>query len=318
MDYPLTLRGGVIVTTPAEHIANYVPYGVDRHEWDTIIGPFVRDVVGRTKFTAPTTVVHSLRAVTQFVVWARENDLPLDAEKLFTPALVDRFIVTGLHITKTSKATYRSSIRRVALAATKKTPWKPPPARFPRAHHKLPYTPAETARWWEIANTQNTASRRRAAEAVVTLGLGVGINSAEHLDVTAAHIRWDDGVLLVDIPGAAARTVACNNDWADRLAQVAAEYPTGPLIGTAHPGRNKNRVNALLKSIETPPSMPNLTAARLRATWIVTHLNNGIRMDELRDALGWKVGHHLHDYFPLLTPRDDRTRHRAMAGLTDE
>jgi integrase len=317
MDYPVTLRSGVVVNNAAEHIANYKPNSIPRAEWDNVIGPFVRDCVTKTGSQKRYTVLHSLRGTAGLAVWARQQGIPLDPERVFALETVERYVTVGLpNLSKESRRTLRASIRMVGEASTKNVPWEPRPAALPRNHLQAPYAATEVARWWEIATTQSTPGRARTAQAVIALGLGIGILPAENLDVTGRCVRRDGDVLLVDIPGGRARTVACGAEWADRLEAVAAQYPSEPLIGAV--SRNRNRVNSLVTRVEIPAGMPRLVPARLRSTWIVGLLNRGVPIPALMSAVGWTAIPRLDDYMRYLTVTDEKTRYRLVAGLSDD
>lgn len=317
MDYPVTLRSGVVVNNAAEHIANYKPNSIPVAEWDNVIGPLVRACVIKTGVDKRYQVIHALRGTAGLAVWARQQGIPLQPEQLFAVETVDRYVTVGLpHMSAESRRTLRAVIRMVGIANTRNAPWEPRPVALPRNHLQAPYTATDIGWWWEIATTQSTPGRARTAQAVVALGLGVGIITSEHHDVTGENVRRSGEALVVDIPGERARTVACQAVWADRLEELAAQHRSEPLIGTY--SRNRNRVNSLIARVERPAGMPTLVPARLRSTWIVGLLNRGVPIPALMSAVGWTAIPRLDDYMQYLAVTDEATRYRLVAGLSDE
>ncbi len=316
MDYPVTLRGGVVVKDGAELIAAYRPNGVSPEDWDQHIGPIVRDLTTKSGFTSRGTVQHTMKGLTRLVIWARIHGVPLDPEVLLHPDTVERFIATGIpDLNERSRSTRRSALRAVSIAVTTKTPWTPQPPKLRRSYYARPYSAAELGRWWEVATSQKTESRDRAARAMVALGLGVGVSASEHLTITGNDIIERHGVVAVQIGGPRARTVPSVAAWGDRLLQLASEVADEPLIGSFSTAAN--RAYNLMRAIEVPPSMPRLETPRLRSSWMAGLLTAGVPIKEFARASGLNVVQHLEDFLPFLPDMDEASVFRRLSGVTE-
>lgn len=319
MDYPITLRGGVVVTSDADLIGNYKPNNIDRETWDRRIGPFTRDLMTRSGIAGYGPVRTAITYVAQFVVWCHLQGMTLDAERIFSPAIIEQYIAVGLPgLAPKSRSTRRGQLRTVGRAVTKKAPYTPGPARIPGRHTTPPYTAAQVERFWEVARQQPTVMTSRTARAVVALGLGVGLAPSEHLDVTAAHVRRDGGAVVVDIPGARQRTVPCVARWAPHVASLAGEARKDghALIGPAG-ARNKNRTGQLVAAVLLPQTLPPLRIARFRATWMVELLQR-LPIADFMTISGFKVTAHLDEIVALLPRKNQTELHRLIGEATDE
>jgi len=315
MEYPVTLRGGVAVKDGAELIAVYRPNGVTPADWDQHIGPVVRDLTTKSGFTSRGTVQHTMKGLTRLVVWARTHGVPLAPEVLLHPDTVERFIATGIpNLSERSRATRRSALRAVSIAVTTKTPWTPLPPKMRRSYYARPYSAAELGRWWEVATSQKTPGRDRAARAMVALGLGVGVSASEHLTITGHNVIKRHGVVAVQIGGRRARTVPCVAMWSDRLLQLASEVGDEPLIGSFSSA--VNRTYNLMRPIEVPPSMPRLESPRLRTSWMAELLTAGVPIKEFARACGLNVVQHMEDFLPFLPDMDEASAFLRLAGTT--
>lgn len=316
MDYPVTLRGGVIVKDGAELIAAYRPNGVTPEDWDQHVGPVVRDLTTKTGLTLHFAVQRAMKSLTALVVWARINGVSLAPEVLLHPDTVERFIATACaDLNVRSRSTRRSTLRTIAIAVTTKTPWTPRPPKLRRGYYARPYSPEELARWWEVATSQKTDGRDRAARAIVALGLGVGVSAAEHMTVTGRNVIERHGVVAVEIGGRRARTVPCVAAWGKHLLQLASEVGDEPLIGSF--SSSPNRAYNLMKAIEVPPSMPRPETPRFRTSWMAGLLAVGVPMKEFASACGLTVVQHMEDFLPFLPNMDEATAFRRLSGVTE-
>ena len=117
----------------------------------------------------------TLRLLRRLSDWAMGEGFPLDPGVILDPDTVERFVEVGLADDR-SRATYRAVLRRVGPLLTTRAPWEPRPAsRRPSpgrcALHRRGGRAAAPA-----ALGQPTDRRRRAARALLALGLGAGLD----------------------------------------------------------------------------------------------------------------------------------------------
>lgn len=218
-----------------------------------------------------------------FLSWALEQGQTLEAETVFTPDLVERFcVVSAKHLSRRTMGNYRSALRSVARANTRRAPWPPEPRPYTdHVHLAPPYTEDEIAAYWRVAEAQATEHRRRIMTTMLTLGLGAGLRVTELMAVTAAeHIRLhatDDRLWIVVLED---RTVPVLSRYVSSLRDLCLRYPTEPLIGP-HKTTSKDPLGVVRRRLEIPDYLPTLSMSRLRTTWMATVLQQpDIRISE--------------------------------------
>lgn len=143
-----------------------------------------------------------------------------------------------------------------------------------------PYSRAEQdeiVRWTE---RQSTDARRRTCRAMAALGLGCGVSPKEML-----HARRRDIITLADgMPGLAVdgREVPVTIEWSDALRSLVDGDPDEYLVA---PGCLVRRAD-LMKTISARHGQPAPTAQRMRATWLLAHVDGGTPLNTLIEAAG--------------------------------
>lgn len=281
--------GGHVVTTPEGVFAHYRPRTshVPADVWETV-RPIAVEACRAADYVSVASALDCMAAVSHFLGWAYEQDLPLDLESVFVPSHVERYCATVLKDRVASgRSTLRGYLRRVGRACTKQAPWTPPPKPF--ANYKTilpPYSPAEVDGFWDAAQVQSTEHRVRVASVMLTLGLGAGIKPGEMLDVTASQsvrVHPDDSRLVVVV--LADRTVPVLTRYTDRLRDLCDQFPDGPLVGEHNP-TGKDPLGSLRQGIVWPTWLPPFRANRLRTTWMAEVLAQDVRISEFMAMAG--------------------------------
>ncbi|MCT2006856.1 hypothetical protein M3C74_02305 [Micrococcus lylae] len=280
--------GGVIVTTPAAVFDNYTPakHLIDDHEWVTIRPTAIRACTA-ADYATPASALQCISTVTHYLAWAHRQGLSLDLEAVFHPDHVERFVaILSRDRAPETVGTRRGYLRRVGRACTKKAPW-PAPARPYAANITLqpPYNSDEVKALWDAARAQYNERRTRVAQTLLCLGLGAGLKPGEMLQVTAAHHvgHHPQGERLVVIL-LEDRVVPVLTEYAPLLVDLCHRYPDGPLIGRHNPA-SKDPLGVLRAHVEWPSSL-EFKPARLRTTWMVSVLTNGVRVSEFQRISG--------------------------------
>jgi integrase len=294
-------------------IASYRPRGLHPAECEAI-RPFVTECAGRLPVAGWPSTTRALRVLSELVAWAVSEGMTLDPESILDPDTVERFVTQGLHA-DTSRATYRSVLRRIGPLLTRKAPWEPRPARLARRQVAQPYTRAEVETLSRTAGRQSTPAKVRAARALLALGAGAGLDGRWVTRVKAEDITVDGSVLLICVSDPAARAVPVLALWEREVVQLASTAGDEYLVGGNSTSRN--RASALASGLEIPPGHPRLSAARLRSTWLLWHLEAGTRLPELAVAAGLKGITVLSDLLHAVPTRgehDTRNMLRGAAG----
>jgi hypothetical protein len=253
------------------------------------------------------------RLLHRLATWATGEGLALDRELILDPDTVERFVASGLARDR-SRATYRAVLRRVAPGLTKHAPWEPRAPVVARRQVAAPYSPEDVQLLRVDARLQPTPARRRAARALLALGLGVGLDGRWVTRVGARDVTRTGSGVEVRVGAPCARTVVCLASWEGEVLELAETAGDEFLVG----GRSTStrRTGHLTESLLVPTGHPRLAPARLRSTWLLTHLVIGTRLPELCRAAGLQGVTVLSDLLDHVEPLDDGSVAAMLRGAS--
>jgi integrase len=267
---------------------------------------FVKDVVATTALASDRDPSRLMRVAAPFVMWCiEEHGLDLRAELIFSPTLINRYCTTKF--TKDGTAgTYRSVLLAISSNVL--------PGSGPKltAMHKrtiqAPYTASEIKAHTMWARGQTTALSRHRAMVLVAFCAGAGLHPGELRTLNRGDVTIDNDGVVVRVTGRSSRLVPMLRDWEEWAARTVGAYPDTELLwGGDRPGGGKNMVNQF--TARTMGIAPN--PARLRATWITTHLALGTPIKELVRAGGMARFENLDQYLAFVESVP-MAEHRAM------
>lgn len=146
---------------------------------------------------------------------------------------------------------------------------------------------------------------------MLALAAGAGLKSAEIGMVLREDVQADDQGVVVSVRGSNAREVPLLWEWEQWVTSVLDSVPPGaPLWGSP------NRINSrnMLSSFTATTGGRAPRGDRLRATWLVSHLNAGTRMKEFLKACGIHKFENLPRYLVYVTDLDDAGYRQALRG----
>ena len=147
-----------------------------------------------------------------------------------------------------------------------------------------PYTEDEVAELRSWAR-MSTGARRKSALALVALGVGAGLSASEVTAVRKSDIDKQGNEIVVNVHGSRARSVRVEGTCAEDLAiALRAIQPNDWVFCSGRTAAGKNLVTNFVARTQTDGISPN--SQRMRATWIVGHLNRGTAVVELMRAAG--------------------------------
>jgi hypothetical protein len=278
-----------------------------------VVRGFVIQCAGGLDLGGWASATRTLRTLTRLAAWALQQGIALDPEVVLDPDTVERFVTEGLSGDR-SRATYRAVLRRIGPLLTTRAPWEPRPISVARRQVAAPYTSAEVELLRGDADRQSTGPMRRAARALLALGAGAGLDGRWITRVTAGDVVDDGGALLVRVRVPAARAVPVLADWENEVRELAANAGDEFLVGGV--SRSRNRAGALTASLKVPPGHPRLSAARLRSTWLLTHLSAGTRLPELAAAAGLQGVTVLSDLLDAVPQMAEADARRMLRGAS--
>ncbi|CAM5787464.1 hypothetical protein [Cellulomonas persica] len=217
------------------------------------------------------------------------------------------------HLSGHSKASYGSALHRIAKRTNPRVGWAPPPTKHARKALSDPYDEHEVEWLHAIASTQGTEARRRAALTVWCLSYGAGLQGPEFGTLPGDAVRVVDGVAVVDVPGANARTVPVLGCARDDLLELAARYPDRPMFSDRAPSRNWTA--SVLAGEQIPRGAPRFTSRRLRISWMVTLTVAGVRISELMDLAGRETTNGFEDLARFIPQRSATDLRRLIGGV---
>ncbi len=145
---------------------------------------------------------------------------------------------------------------------------------------------------------------RRDLLVLLCLCLGAGLCTAEALAVRGPHVALHhNGATTVAVDGPRRRTAPVRARYAPLLTGLARDAGPAHLYRPGAPGRGgRNAVSNQVARARTgcDPRLPVLSPQRMRATWLVRHLDAGVRADALLRAAGLDSLAVLDRYLPAL------------------
>src|SRR5690554_2723319 len=173
---------------------------------------------------------------------------------------------------------------------------------------QAPYSAAEIKAHTTWARGQTTVLARHRAMVVVAFCAGAGIQPGELRTLNRGDVGFDDDGVVVRVTGKNPRMVPMLREWEDWAKVTVSGYPETELLwGGAEPSGGKNMVNQFIARTMGIAPAP----ARLRATWITTHLTLGTPIKELIRAGGMARFENLDQYLAFVEAVL-MAEHRAM------
>ena len=279
---------------------------------DTPVGSFVRAMAVDLGVDGDTSANYrTRRQLLRLSLWATGEGLTLDREVILDPSTVERFAEVALASDR-SRATYRAVLRRVGPLLTKRAPWEPRPTSLARRQVAPPYTATEVQLLRNDAVAQPTAARRRAARALLVLGLGAGLDGRWVTRVAARDVRASASGVVVEVGEPMARHVVARAEWEEELIGLAETAGDQFLVG-GH-STSTRRTGHLVQRLVVPTGHPPLAPARLRSSWLLTHLRAGTRLPELCRAAGFEGVTVLSDLLEHVEPLDEGSSQAMLRG----
>ncbi len=239
--------------------------------------------------TNPSSVEEATRLLTimsQHLAWLFRRGLPVDnADVVFHPDEIDQFVVDGCaHLSEGTRSNYRSALRVVAASVLGPAAY-PRPVPLQTSDAESPYSVVEQAELISWAEGLSTARMRFGATVLLALGLGAGLATADMCVITGRDVKLHPGGPTIEVRTHAPRSVPVCHRWATEVRSIASGARDQRLV---LPQREVLTAKAISGFVERLPrgSAPKLSTRRLRITWIVDRLNDGVPLNLLSVAAG--------------------------------
>ncbi len=296
-------------------INRFSPRDVPADVWGRV-EPVVKGSVTRVGPRDAVLARKCMSVVGQLAVWADRIGHPVDAEALFTPEFIDRFITEGCtHLSDGTRLNYRSQLWQVGAAVVGHTLFPPRSAALRASGLLPPYSPAEVTELVSWSKGLSTASMRRDSWALLTLGLGTGMRAEEIARAVGTDVSVEDGIALIQVLGTGGRVdrvVPIHHLWSEHVLELAAESGPRPFFRIDRTRIQRNDIVGFIRRCSIDET-PMFTVQRLRITWLVGHLGGGTHLQALERASGVAVGQ-LVKYLSFAAPLDEFDARRMMVG----
>lgn len=279
-------------------VASYIPKSMSDEQWQRA-QPLVQDLLRRHPATGDEALRQKLVALTMFVKWAMGVGHPLDREVLMTEEMIEGFVVT-MDTQATTAANYRSRLRGIARKAN---PGRNAPSASVKVAHrsvKAPYTANEVATITRVARVQPNPQTGRQMRACVGLGLGAGLDSVDLRPLLGRHVV-DLGThgIRIDVTGRVERTLWVRRQFEDLVREGLHGVAPGQLVVGTKRDR-KNMCARIYSHAIFEGDVPHLEQGRMRTTWILDLLRQGVTLPVLMHAAGLRSARTITDIVALL------------------
>ncbi len=281
-------------------MAIVISMSADIHEWERVAGTYAPDlaaaewpsikgfVIAAALDAAPSLpykprrVLHALTVLARACVmqgWALTRESALQREAI-DYAVTDPSIA----LTPSSRASIRPILLRVS-EALKVDHAIHRLTRLPGADPSRPYSPQELV-WFRQWALGQPGAKVTDAQSMLALCAGAGLSAGEMLRARSEHVVQTPNGQDVIVPGSRPRRVPLLHEWESTMTSVMRErVGDGWLFRPGSRSHNPNYVgNFLGRSLDCGHGRPQLQ--RLRATWLVTHLDAGTHAVALLEAAG--------------------------------
>lgn len=254
--------------------------------------------------------VDLFRVTEKFAFWCVQHELRLDARTVFTESVVAEFVESGLpDLSDASRANVRAQLRRMAEVLNGPAPKR---EKLAPADPQRPYlTEAEIKGLRSWASSQKPPQRGD-ARLILALGLGAGLSAAEIGEVRETDIIVEEAGASVRVRAGRVRTVPVRRVWEADLLRAAVPGSDEYVIKPGRTNVPKNFISNLVARGNLKYAGPN--TQRMRATWLLTHMNQGTPLLALLDASGLDSLEALTRYVRFLDPTASDQRDRMLRG----
>lgn len=296
----------MVVNNPTAVLETYTPH-IPTDIWNELKS-FVVETV-RSHYTEGRTrddIHHGLMTLTGFADWVFTLGLGELTPGILRADVIDAY--TAYRSTEVAGFLAERERKRLRVIAGL-------PA-GPEARHvsttsdpQTPYTDDEQGEIRRWADWQSHEESRRNARAIAALGVGCGLTAVEMMEARVGDVVvLDDEMLGVNANG---RAVPVFQSWHDELTSIATGQDDEYLIGRGYTTRSSVSLRSLISTL--PGLRPSVQ--RMRATWMLAHVEGGTPLPDFLDAAGLTSPDVLRRLLPFIrrTPVDARTRSLRLA-----
>lgn len=168
---------------------------------------------------------------------------------------------------------------------------------------RAPFAVAQIATMHSWANSLTTLTKRQNAWGLLGLAGGAGLRAEEIVDITVGDIDVTNGRVFVNVPGPNARRVPVRHAWARVLLRSVETRAAADSVFRG-PHIEEYRPRIIQTFLTDHPARVRPTPSRLRAGWLVHHIEQGVPIQVLKELGGFRTYDTLTRYLELARPLD--------------
>jgi hypothetical protein len=291
-------------------IARFDPRQLPPDVW-VAVAPLAREAAAKAEPRNKREAVELMSQTAQLLAWCHGQGIELDPNVVFLPDTIDRYIARGCADKASgTQSNYRRILRRVAAAVLGPDVYPPRPMPFQQSGPLTPYSRDEEAALVGWSRGLPTERMRDGVVALLGLGLGTGLEARDIERARASWIEHSTHGLTVNVEGDRGRRVPVVRRW-EWAVRDALATSNGGLLFRAGRAKSK-RVSVFTENLPRSDA-PKLSSQRLRATWIVRHLEARVPVNVLAVAAGVN-SEELFRYAPRMAPVRHDEAERLLRG----
>jgi integrase len=298
---------------PDTIFANYRPRDATPY-WQDAGQAFVQALLSGVPVTSRTTAYRMVIALTDYVIWANEQDLPESPGIILSRDRVENYLSSGSRrdLGPGVIRERRAALKKVALAVAPGAGWPTTTPPAPR-NFSPPYTAAEVDGYIDASHKQPSERLTRYMVAIIAFAHGAGLSSAEVRSIRARNIA--DGPEYLSVISTITRTTSTpiNIRYSSDVRQLTLQQPNGLLVGPVSEFA-PDPLAQIRAHLRIPSYLPPLDPRRLRASWFRDQLQAGIPIKRIASITGMK-SMRLDQMLNFLELANDEQDLRALAGI---
>lgn len=276
------------------------------------IKEFTRDACALAAPQTAYTASLLMTVAVPFVAWCvNEKGWPMQADVVFSRQAIDKYVtLENRNKAEGTRRNYRAMLMRISEVVA---PEEHAEALTPLSRKRVasPYTSAEMEGFRKWAAAQSFGQKRYRAMLMLVLCAGAGLRSSDLSALHATDIVVDERGVLLNIHGTNPRIVPLRREWESWMVTLLELAPTDePLWGKPNRTDKSNLLSSFTQY--TVGTFPR--GDRLRATWIVAHLQAGTPIKELFRATGLDKMENLPRYLEYVTSLEVDEYRAALRG----
>lgn len=292
------------------------------NEWEPI-ADFVRDAVASAGPSRVDTAKNWMWSVTRLAHYCHFIAcIDLTFETVFHADVIERFVQQMETRSRSTRSTTRSYLFHISsklVGFQEQSLLRNDIARWEAADA---YTMEEVHRLLFAQRTQRTEYRVVTFGAILALGLGAGLTSGEMLRLEQRDVhRYGFDIELQVLGGERRnpRSVPMVRSWVDLLQPALRPLSSSGLVVLPRRSKDSDSANGISNFLARSAvfgDVPNTW--RLRATWLVAHLNAGTPLPDLMEAAGVDSLAKFERFIPHLSrlSTSERSGHMQSVGGT--